>query len=113
MAKKILCGGGLMERHRLLQRPFNEWSRQWLINTMAEITALTELQQMNLDILRLVQSDTAAAEKAIAFVAGSKLNFELFKDQLVLAQGEGTALARAEKAIREAKEALDLFTAGA
>ncbi|ADA72675.1 hypothetical protein Sf101_0064 [Enterobacteria phage Sf101] len=20
-----------MERHRLLQRPFNEWSRQWLI----------------------------------------------------------------------------------
>nr|DAD88652.1 MAG TPA: hypothetical protein [Podoviridae sp. cti4q9]DAE01929.1 MAG TPA: hypothetical protein [Podoviridae sp. ctrya9]DAE94699.1 MAG TPA: hypothetical protein [Caudoviricetes sp.]DAF53984.1 MAG TPA: hypothetical protein [Siphoviridae sp. cttuC6]DAT85986.1 MAG TPA: hypothetical protein [Bacteriophage sp.] len=31
MAKKILCGGGLMERHRLLQRPFNEWSRQWLI----------------------------------------------------------------------------------
>lgn len=29
--KKILCGGGLMERHRLLQRPFNEWSRQWLI----------------------------------------------------------------------------------
>lgn len=27
---------------------------------MAEITALTELQQMNLDILRLVQSDTAA-----------------------------------------------------
>ncbi|EBO2472086.1 DUF2560 family protein [Salmonella enterica subsp. enterica serovar Schwarzengrund] len=78
---------------------------------MAEITALTELQQMNLDILRLVQSDTAA-EKAIAFVAGSKLNFELFKDQLVLAQGEGTALARAEKAIREAKEALDLFTAG-
>lgn len=65
-----------------------------------------------LDILRLVQSDTAAAEKAIAFVAGSKLNFELFKDQLVLAQGEGTALARAEKAIREAKEALDLFTAG-
>ncbi|CAH6577494.1 MAG: DUF2560 family protein [Citrobacter freundii] len=80
---------------------------------MAEITALTELQQMNLDILRLVQSDTAAAEKAITFVNGSKLNFELFKDQLVLASGEGTALDRAEKAIREAKEALDLFTTGA
>ena len=77
---------------------------------MAEITELTELQQMNLEILRLVQSDTAAAEKAITFVNGSKLNFELFKDQL--AAGEGTALARAEKAIREAKEALDLFTAG-
>lgn len=77
---------------------------------MAEITALTELQQMNLDILRLVQNDTAAAEKAIAFVAGSKLNFELFSDQLNLAGAETTALARAEKAIREAKEALDLFT---
>lgn len=38
---------------------------------MAEITALTELQQMNLNILRLVQSDTAAAEKAIA-IAMSK-----------------------------------------
>lgn len=42
---------------------------------MAEITELTELQQMNLEILRLVQSDTAAAEKAIAFVKGSRLNF--------------------------------------
>lgn len=80
---------------------------------MAEITALTEVQQMNLDILRLVQSDTAAAEKAIAFVKGSRLNFELFKDQLALAHGEGTSLARAEKATREAKEALDLFSTGA
>ena len=79
---------------------------------MAEITELTDLQQMNLEILRLVQSDTAAAEKAIQFVNGNKLNFELFKDQLVLAQGEGTSLNRAEKAIREAKEALDLFTPG-
>lgn len=82
------------------------------LSQQPEPTQWQRLQQMNLDILRLVQSDTAAAEKAIAFVAGSKLNFELFKDQLVLAQGEGTALARAEKAIREAKEALDLFTAG-
>ncbi|PAV94175.1 hypothetical protein CJD50_22155 [Hafnia paralvei] len=80
---------------------------------MAEITALTELQQMNLEILRLVQSDTAAAEKAITFVNGSKLNFELFKDQLALAAAETTALARTEKAIREAKEALDLFPTGA
>lgn len=77
---------------------------------ITELTELTELQQMNLEILRLVQSDTAAAEKAITFVKGSKLNFELFKDQLVLAAGEGTALARTEKAIREAKETLDLFS---
>ena len=79
---------------------------------MAEINELTDLQQMNLDILRMVQSDTAAAEKAIAFVAGQRLIFELFRDQLRLAAAETTSLARAEKAIREAKEALDLFTSG-
>lgn len=76
------------------------------------ITQLTEIQQMNLEIFRLVQSDTAAAEKAIQFVDGKQLNFELFKDQLTLAGAETTALARAEKAIREAKEALDLFVVG-
>lgn len=79
---------------------------------MAEIAALTELQQMNLDIFRMVQNDTAAAEKAIAFVNGSKLNFELFKDQYHLAGSEATPLNRTDKAIKEAKEALILFTAG-
>lgn len=79
---------------------------------MAEITALTELQQMNLDIFRMVQNDTAAAEKAIAFVNGSKLNFELFKDQYHLAGAEVSYVSRTDKAIREAKEALDLFTTG-
>jgi len=48
------------------------------------ITQLTEIQQMNLEIFRLVQSDTAAAEKAIQFVDGKQLNFELFKGQLNL-----------------------------
>lgn len=76
---------------------------------MTAITELTDVQQMNLELLRLVQSDTAAAEKAIAFVAGIKLNYELFKDQYTLASTEQTPLARAEKAIREAKEALTLF----
>lgn len=80
---------------------------------MAEITALTELQQMNLDILRLVQSDTAAAEKAITFVAGNKLKFELFKDQLALAAAQPTPVSRVDKAVREAQEALTLFTSGA
>ncbi|MDX6914773.1 DUF2560 family protein [Pectobacterium carotovorum] len=76
---------------------------------MTAITELTDVQQMNLELLRLVQSDTAAAEKAIAFVAGIKLNYELFKDQYTPASTEQTPLARAEKAIREAKEALTLF----
>ena len=76
------------------------------------ITQLTEIQQMNLEIFRLVQSDTAAAEKAIQFVDGKQLNFELFKDQLNLAGAENTAIARSEKAIRKAKEALDLLASG-
>lgn len=80
---------------------------------MAEITQMTEVQQMNLEILRLVQSDTAAAEKAITFVGGNKLNYELFKDQYQLAGAENTPVSRTDKAIREAKEALTLFTAGA
>lgn len=76
---------------------------------MTAITELTDAQQMNLELLRLVQSDTAAAEKAIAFVSGVKLNYELFKDQYTLAAVEQTPLSRTEKAIREAKEALTLF----
>lgn len=80
---------------------------------MAEITEMTDVQQMNLEILRLVQSDTAAAEKAITFVDGNKLNYELFKDQYQLAGAENTPVSRTDKAIREAKEALTLFTAGA
>lgn len=80
---------------------------------MAEITGMTDLQQMNLDILRIVQSDTAAAQKAIEFIQGSKLNFELFKDHYAMAIVEPTPVARTEKAIREAKEALDLFATGA
>lgn len=80
---------------------------------MPEITEMTDVQQMNLEILRLVQNDTAAAEKAITFVSGNKLNYELFKDQYQLAGAEISPVSRADKAIREAKEALDLFTPGA
>jgi len=79
---------------------------------MAEITQITDAEQMNLEILRLVQSDTAAAEKAITFVAGRKLNYELFKDQYQLAGAETTPLNRTDKAIKEAKEALLLFSVG-
>lgn len=79
---------------------------------MSEITEMTDVQQMNLEILRLVMSDTAAAEKAIVFVGGNRLNFELFKDQYQLAGAETTPLSRTEKAIREAREALTLFSTG-
>lgn len=76
---------------------------------MTAITELTDVQQMNLELLRLVQSDTAAAEKAIAFVSGVKLNYELFKDQYTRAANEPTPLTRTDKAIKEAQEALTLF----
>ncbi|HCR0363277.1 TPA: DUF2560 family protein [Klebsiella aerogenes] len=72
------------------------------------ITEMTELQAMNLEIFRLVQSDTAAAEKAITFIGG-KLKYELFKDGYTRAQTETGVVARADKAIRTAEEALDLF----
>ncbi|ENI1269573.1 DUF2560 family protein, partial [Escherichia coli] len=39
--------------------------------------------------------------------------FELFKDQLVLAAAQPTPVSRVDKAVREAQEALTLFTAGA
>ncbi len=73
------------------------------------ITEMTELQAMNLEIFRLVQSDTAAAEKAITFIGGDKLKYELFKDGYTRAQTETGVVARADKAIRTAEEALDLF----
>ncbi|WP_223664223.1 DUF2560 family protein [Serratia sp. JSRIV002] len=74
-----------------------------------EITEMTELQAMNLDIFKLVLSDTAAAEKAITFIAGDKLRYELFKDAYARVQSETGVVARTEKAIRLAEEAQDLF----
>lgn len=74
------------------------------------MTEMTPVESMNLEILRMVQMDTAAAEKAIVFVNGEQLKYELFKSQYALAQTEQTPLARTEKAVREAKEALTLFS---
>lgn len=73
------------------------------------IIEMTELQAMNLEIFRMVQNDTAAAEKAIVFVAGDKLKYELFKDGYTRAQNEGAPVSRVDKAIRTAEEAFDLF----
>lgn len=80
---------------------------------MAETIQMTNEQALKLEIFRLVDHDTTAAEKAIEFVAASHLNFELFKDGYSKALVEPTPVARTEKSIREAKQALDLFTPGA
>lgn len=80
---------------------------------MAEITPVTEINELNLTLYRLVMRDTAAAKKAIAFVAGDKLKFELFTDGYALATGETGVVARTDKAIQIATEAQALFNAGA
>ncbi|QEI23300.1 DUF2560 family protein [Salmonella phage SF6] len=118
MAKKILCGGGLMERHRLLQRPFNEWSRQWLIpttgaNTMAEIIPMTEEQKFQLEIYKLVMNQNAAAEEAFQFIGTDELKLELFKIHFQSGGANSDITTRTIEAVRKSKEALDLFTTGA
>lgn len=76
---------------------------------MTEITKMTEAQSLKFEIYRLVMNDSAATEKAIEFIAGSELNFVLFKDAYAKTANENTALAKTEKAIRIAKEVKDLF----
>lgn len=80
---------------------------------MAEIKEMNEVELLNLEILRLVMSDRAAAEKAIVFIGGSRLRYELFKDWYQLATSENTPISRTDKAIRESTEALSLFGKGA
>lgn len=74
-----------------------------------QITSLTPQQQIRLDILALVQNDTAAAADAIKEIGDDPLNLELFRRQYTLAQAETTPVARTTKAIRGMKEALSLF----
>lgn len=74
-----------------------------------QITSLTSQQQIRLDILALVQNDTAAAAEAIQEIGDDPLKLELFKRQYALAQGEPTAVSRTTKAIQGMKEALALF----
>ncbi|WP_312412281.1 DUF2560 family protein [Pseudescherichia sp.] len=79
---------------------------------MSDVTAQTDLtsqQQLRLEILSLVQYDTAAAKKAIDDIADDPLKLELFKRQYTLAQSEPTAVSRTTKALQGMKEALPLF----
>ncbi|EPP0955036.1 DUF2560 family protein [Cronobacter dublinensis] len=76
---------------------------------MAEVTQMTDTQQLNLDLYRLVMKDTAAAKKVIAFVSGDQLKAELFKDAFTIAGSEPGIVGRTDKAIQTATEALALF----
>lgn len=72
-------------------------------------TELTPQQLIRLELLELVQNDTAAAKEAINFVGDIPLNLELFKRNYTLAQAESTPVARTLKAIQGANDALELF----
>lgn len=76
---------------------------------MADINQMTESTALNLSLYRLVMRDTAAAKKAIAFVGGDRLKAELFTDGYALATAETGVVARTDKAIQIATEALALF----
>lgn len=73
------------------------------------MTEITAQNQMRLELLRLVGNDTAAAQAAIEFVKDDALKFELFKDSYKQCQTESEFVSRAQKAAREAQQALDLF----
>lgn len=70
---------------------------------------LTDQQKLRLNILSLVQNDTAAAQEAIDYIADDSLKLELFNRQYALAQAEQTPLTRTIKAIKGVKDALPLF----
>lgn len=77
--------------------------------TDISISQIDEKQWLNLEVYRLVQRDTAAAKKAIAFVNGDQLRYELFKDGMTLATAETGVVDRTDKAIQVATEAYALF----
>lgn len=74
-----------------------------------EITPITDAQKLRLDILALVQNDTAAAKDAISFVSDDPLKYELFQRNYTLSQAEPTPVSRTTKDIQGAKDSLSLF----
>ncbi|MBZ7499704.1 DUF2560 family protein [Klebsiella michiganensis] len=77
---------------------------------MAEITPA---EQIRLDLLSIVNYDTAAAKEAIEFVKDSELKYQVFVQQFNRVVTESTIVAKTIKAIQEATEALALFDTAA
>lgn len=76
---------------------------------MSEIIRITEQQTLRLQLMKLVSYDETAAPKAIAFVADSELNFNLFKDAYEKAHLEPTPNAKTDVAITEANQRLAII----
>lgn len=79
---------------------------------MAEITELTPEQEFRLEVYNLVLNKNSAAEEALAFVGNDKLKLELFKIHFQAQAATADPTTRTIEAVRNAKEALDLFTTG-
>ncbi|HIG8794964.1 uncharacterized protein DUF2560 [Raoultella ornithinolytica] len=74
---------------------------------------ITPAEKLRLNLLLIVNYDTAAAKEAIEFVKDSELKYEVFVQQFNRVVTESTIVAKTIKAIQEATEALALFdTAG-
>lgn len=72
-------------------------------------TELTQSQQMRFGLLTALNFDTAAAAEAIKFVEDDQLKYQLFIQHLNRVTSENGLVAKATKAIQEAKETLLLF----
>ena len=70
---------------------------------------LTRSQQIRLELLSLANNDTAAAQKAIDYVADDELKFELYKKLWNTTFNDGSMLNKADSTVQKTKEALILF----
>jgi len=71
---------------------------------------LTEADQIRMNLLAALNYDTAATEKAVAFVQDDPLRYQLFTAHLNRVNTETEYVAKTIKAVKLAEEALPLFT---
>lgn len=74
-----------------------------------DMADITPAEQIPLNLLSILNYDTAAAAKAIAFVQDSQLKYQIFIQQYNRVVTESEVVAKTIKAIQEATEALALF----
>ncbi|MFZ2610732.1 MAG: DUF2560 family protein [Raoultella planticola] len=77
------------------------------------MSEITPAEQIRLNLLSILNYDTAAAAKAIAFVQDSQLKYQIFIQQYNRVVTESEVVAKTIKAIQEATEALALFDTAA
>lgn len=80
---------------------------------MSELTQITEIQQVSLNILRLLGNDPASAKKALAFIGDSRLNLEIFRDSYISNQPQdelpSSISAAVDVAIEVSNQKLSVF----